>query len=194
VSVARRGRILLLNGVSSSGKTTIAKALQARLPEIWLEMGIDRFAYALPGRVLGEVTWPLLFEYVPKPEGPDGAFTIETTPLGQRFVTGIHETARGLAELGLNVIVDHVLLEGSWLDECRRLWAPYRPLYVGLVCPLEVILERERNRGDRTLGQAEAQFERVHAWGPYDLEVDTSVVAPAEAADRIAAALDGQPS
>ena len=136
------GRILMLNGTSSSGKTTIVRALQSRLAELWLEMGIDRFAYALPGRVRGEPTWPLLFPYVPIPGAPEGAFAIETTLLGERFVSAVHVTAVTLAKRGLNVIVDHVMLEARWFDECRRLWSPYSPLYVRVSCPRDVLLQR----------------------------------------------------
>jgi chloramphenicol 3-O phosphotransferase len=183
------GRIILVNGTSSSGKTTLVRGLQRALPELWLEMGIDRFAYAIPGRVNGEPTWPMLFRYA-RPDGvTDGPFRIETTPLGQRFVSGMHATAAALAGAGLNVIVDHVLLERAWLEECWRLWAPFEIFTVGVLCPLEVVLERERSREDRTLGQAEAQFDLVHAWGPYDVEVDTSVLTPVEAVDRVVAAL-----
>jgi chloramphenicol 3-O-phosphotransferase len=92
------GRIILVNGTSSSGKTTLVRGLQRALPDLWLEMGIDRFAYALPGRVAGEPTWPLLFRYV-RPDGrTDGPFTIETTPLGQRFTStaGGHTTSRSI--------------------------------------------------------------------------------------------------
>ena len=184
------GRIILVNGTSSSGKTTIVKALQAALPELWLEMGIDRFAYALPGRILGRPTWPQLFQYVRPAGRADGQFTIETTALGQRFISGMHATAAALADAGLNVIVDHVLLEGAWLDECARLWADFDVLLVGVRCPLDVVLERERERKDRTLGQAEAQFAVVHRWGTYDVEVDTSVLTPEEAVALIRRALD----
>ena len=45
----RLGRIILLNGTSSSGKTTLVHALQSALPDPWLEIGIDRFVFALPG-------------------------------------------------------------------------------------------------------------------------------------------------
>jgi len=180
------GRIILVNGTSSSGKTTLVRGLQRALPDLWLEMGIDRFAYALTGRVAGEPTWQLLFRYV-RPDGAtEGPFSIETTPLGQRFIQGIAVTAAALAGAGLNVIVDHVILEGAWLEECRRLWTPYRVLAVGVRCPLAVVLERERAREDRTLGQAEAQFDLVHRWGPYDVEVDTSVLTPEEAVARVA--------
>lgn len=179
------GRIILVNGTSSSGKSTLVRGLQRALPALWLEMGIDRFAYALPGRVGGELTWPLLFRYVRANGQTDGPFTIETTPLGQRFVSGMHATAAALAGAGLNVIVDHVILEGAWREEARRLWAPFGLFTVGVRCPLDVVLERERSREDRTLGQAEAQFDVVHRWGPYDVEVDTSVMTPDEAVARV---------
>jgi chloramphenicol 3-O phosphotransferase len=190
VTASRSGRIILVNGTSSSGKTTLVKGLQSTLPDLWLEMGIDRFAYALPGRVLGQPTWPQLFRYVRPNDESDGPFTIETTMLGQRFISGMHATAATLAAHGLNVIVDHVLLEQAWLDECSRLWARFPVLVVGVRCPLDVVLKREIEREDRTLGQAEAQFAVVHRWADrYDIEVDTSVLTPDEAVARIVGAL-----
>jgi chloramphenicol 3-O phosphotransferase len=194
MTVDSMGRIILINGTSSSGKTTLVKGLQASLPELWLEMGIDRFAYALPGRVVGQPTWPQLFRYV-RPDGQsDGPFTIETTPLGRRFISGIHATAASIADAGLNVIVDHVLLERAWLEECARTWAAFDVLFVGVRCPLDVVMRRELERKDRTLGQAEAQFAVVHRWGSYDVEVDTSLLTPEEAVSRISGALDALPS
>jgi len=188
-----RGRIMVINGTSSSGKTTLVRAVQAAMPDLWLEMGIDRFAYALPGRVNGQPSWPLLFAYV-RPDGrSDGPFTIETTALGQRFIAGMHATAAALAESGLNVIVDHVILEPGWVAEMRRLWASFDVLFVGVRCPLDVVLERERSREDRTIGQAEAQFDVVHRWTTYDVEVDASILTPAEAASRIVDALGALP-
>jgi len=193
MSIGGRGRIILINGTSSSGKTTLVRALQAATPDLWLEMGIDRFAYALPGRVNGQLTWPLLFIYV-RPNGrSDGPFTIETTALGNRFISGMHAAAAALADSGLNVIVDHVILEPEWVEEMSRLWARFDVLFVGVRCPLDAVLERERGREDRTIGQAEAQFDVVHRWTTYDVEVDTSVLTPGEAVSRIMAALEPLP-
>jgi chloramphenicol 3-O phosphotransferase len=191
---ARPGRIILINGTSSSGKTTLVRGLQASLPELWLEMGIDRFAYALPGRVLGQPTWPQLFRYVRQDGTSAGPFTIMTTVLGQRFISGMHATVAVLAEGGLNVIVDHVLLEQAWLEECARMWTEFPVLFVGVRCPLDVVMQRELERTDRTLGQAEAQFDVVHSWGNYDVEVDTSVLTPGEAVARISEALEASPA
>ena len=188
MEASSRGRIILINGTSSSGKTTLIKALQRTLPEIWLEMGIDRFAYALPGRVLGEPVWPQLFRYVPT--GFNDGFTIDTTVLGQRFIAGMHATVAGLAENGLNVLVDHVLLERAWLEECAQLWSGSLALFVGVRCPLDVVVRRELERKDRTFGQAEAQSHVIHQWAEYDVEVDTSELTPEDATARIIAALD----
>ena len=75
---ARPGRIILLNGTSSSGKTTLVRALQAILPDPWLEIGIDRFVFALPKAYLDQPLWSEVFRYV-RPDGlVDGPFRIET--------------------------------------------------------------------------------------------------------------------
>jgi chloramphenicol 3-O phosphotransferase len=183
------GRIILLNGTSSSGKTTLVRALQDLLPDPWIEIGIDRFVFALPNRYLNQPLWSEVFRYVRPGGATDGPFTIETGPLGRRLVGGMHRTVAALAAAGLDVIVDHVLLERAWLEECARLWAGRRVLYVGVRCPLEVVLRRERERQDRTIGQAEAQHGVVHRWGGYDVEVDTSELSAEEAAAGIGATL-----
>src|SRR5215472_1919334 len=43
-------QVIVLNGGSSSGKSSIARALQDVLPGIWLTFGTDVLAEALPGR------------------------------------------------------------------------------------------------------------------------------------------------
>jgi chloramphenicol 3-O phosphotransferase len=184
------GRIILVNGTSSSGKTTLIHALQEVLPDPWLEVGIDTFVFALPRRYLHQPGWSEIFRYVRPAGRVDGPFTIETGPIGQRLVAGMHRSVAALAASGNDVIVDHVLLEWAWLDDCVRLWSPFRVLFVGVRCPLPVVEERERVRRDRTLGQAAAQHAVVHRRGGYDLEVDTSVLSPDAAAREVAGAVD----
>lgn len=53
----------MLNGTSSAGKTTLAKALQRRLPDPLLAVGIDTVVYALPGRWLVPPGWHEVFRY-----------------------------------------------------------------------------------------------------------------------------------
>ena len=51
------GTIVILNGASSSGKTTLLKLLQERLEEPYLNAGIDKFIWMLPERWLERPLW-----------------------------------------------------------------------------------------------------------------------------------------
>jgi chloramphenicol 3-O phosphotransferase len=170
------GKIILINGTSSSGKTSIVRALQDRLAEPYLEAGLDKFIWMLPRR------------YLDRPLSDDVlGLAVTAGAAGHRLVAGMHRTILALSQAGLNVIADHVLVEPAWVAECARLFSEPPALLVGVRCPLAVLEERERSRKDRTLGQARAQFEAVHAHGLYDVEVDTSVSTPDECAQQIEA-------
>lgn len=86
-----------------------------------------------------------------------------------------------------------VLQEAGWLQECLAEWAGLDVLFVGVRCPLDVVEQRERDRGDRDAGTARYQYERVHAHGLYDVEVDTSVLSVAESVSRIVEAMPPAP-
>jgi chloramphenicol 3-O phosphotransferase len=166
--------IIFLNGVSSSGKTTIARLLQQALPAPYLHVQLDSFEQMLPDRY---------------DEG--GAF--EWTALFPLLLSGFHRSIAELAGAGSNLIVDHVAVyrEGwpSTLIECAYLLAPFQAYLVGVHCPLDELLRREQARGNREAGTAARQFERVHHYGDYDIEVDTSVSGPEACAGAILAHL-----
>ena len=56
---------------------------------------------------------------------------------------------------------------------------------VGVFAPLDVLEARERERGDRLIGLARWQYDRVHRGKRYDLELDTSGSTPLECATLI---------
>ena len=168
------GIILLLNGTSSSGKTCTLEALQTMLVEPYLNAGIDKFIWMLPERYLDRPLWDDVL----------GRAT-DAGEMGLRLFSGMHHAIATLSRAGLNVVADHVLVEPAWVRECAELFADLPAYLIGIRCPLEVLEQRERGRKDRTLGQARLQFERAHAHGTYDLEVDTSQLGPEECARRI---------
>ena len=90
----------------------------------------------------------------------------------------------------MNVVADHVMVEPEWVGECARLFSPLPAYFVGVQCPLEVLIQREFARKDRTLGQAEAQFPLVHKDIIYDLVVDTSLLSIEECALKIKEYID----
>lgn len=169
------GTIVLLNGASSSGKTSLLKALQARLTEPYLDAGIDRFIWMLPERWLERPLWDDVL-----------GLATEAGEEGRRLFSGMHRAIAELSRAGNNVLADHVLVEPVWVSECAELFSDLPAYLIGVRCPLEVLVERERARRNRTLGQAAAQFPVVHAYCQYDFEVDTSRYNVDECAEQVA--------
>jgi chloramphenicol 3-O phosphotransferase len=176
--------IIVLNGTSSAGKTSLAKALQRRWDGPLLAVGMDTVVFALPGRWLNPPGWHEVFVYT----GSGDSLRITAGPLGDRLIAGLHRSVAALAGQGFDVVVDHVLLSPSWVSDLAVALDGFPVLSVGVRCPLEEIVRREAARGDRTLGQARAQFESVHAYAAYDVEVDTSLGDPDTCATGVARA------
>ncbi len=168
------GTILLLNGTSSSGKTSLVHALQAILEPPFLDAGIDKFIWMLPERYLERPLWDQVL-----------GWASHAGPVGHQLMSGMHQAIAALARTGNNVIADHVLVEPRWLEECAELFYDLPAYLIGVRCPLDVLEQREKARRNRTLGQASAQFDLVHVPGIYDLEVDTSIATPEECAQQI---------
>ncbi|HEY1733112.1 MAG TPA: AAA family ATPase, partial [Acidimicrobiales bacterium] len=145
--------VIVLNGGSSSGKSTIARHLQAILAEPWLATGVDTFVEMLP---------PAL------QTGDDG---LEVSPSGQVLVGGTFRRLeavwmRGVAAMaraGGRVIIDDVFLGGaSSQQRWRAALAGVEIVWVGVRCDADVASRRELERPDRPEGMAAAQAELVH--------------------------------
>ena len=177
------GTVIFINGTSSSGKTSLVRALQDRLEQPYLDLGIDRFIFALPRRYLERPLWD---DVLGRADRAGAA--------GEWLISGMQHAIAAAARAGLNVIADHVLVEQSWVEECARLFCELPAYLVGIQCPLEVLEERERSRRDRTLGQARTQFAVIHRYCIYDVEVDTSLCSAAECAEQVITRLASPPA
>lgn len=174
--------IIFLNGTSSSGKTTLLKALQKKLQEPYLDMGIDKFIWMLPIRYLERPLWD---EILGKAH--------QAGPLGLTLFSGMHHAIAAAASRGNNILADHVFVEKVWVDECASLFAEMNAYLIGVKCPLEVVEQREADRKDRTLGQARLQYDVIHKYVKYDLEVDTSLLSAEECAEKVIERLKSPP-
>lgn len=146
--------VIFLNGASSSGKSTLSKALQNELADVYLHVSVDTY--------LSQIAQSDL----------DNAALIE-----ERFsniVSGFHKSAAAVALAGNHVIVDYVLQQPEWLEECVKAFEGLTVVFVGVHCSIDVLEEREVQRGDRKIGAARFHVERVHRHQTYDLEIDTS--------------------
>lgn len=159
-----KGRIIFLNGVSSCGKTSLAKVLQSKLDEPFYWLSVDAFCNM----------WPEKF--------------MQTDPIQTylRIQSGMHHTIRLFSDRGINTIVDHVL-EAPYktMEECVSLLHDRPVLFVHVVCPLEELRRREKARGDREIGQGESQLPLLTPQDTYDMTVDTFHNTLEQCADRI---------
>lgn len=159
------GKIILLNGPSSSGKSTVAARLQALLDEPFWCFSIDhlRAAKVLPTRRIdtGEFPWP---------------------SLRAQFFDGFHRCLPALASAGNNLVVEHIIETRQWMDQLLALLADVDVFFVGLHCPVDELERREMARGDRRIGEARADFETTHRLCTYDMEVDSTAPVAANAA------------
>jgi chloramphenicol 3-O phosphotransferase len=91
----------------------------------------------------------------------------------ENLVKSFHDVIISHLELGVNEIVDHVLQEPVWQSDLDAKLARYKTLAVGLFCSIQELEMRELKRGDRAVGLARFQYERVHKNRKYDLELFT---------------------
>lgn len=176
------GRIVLIHGTSSSGKSTLARTIQALSDEPWLRLGIDTFWGAIDERWMEHGSHAAEgFMWL------DDA-TIVPGPVGQRLAAGMHAAIAACARAGNDVIVDDVFVDPAWLDGWRSELAGLSWLLVGVFAPVDVLEERERARGNRILGEARRQVDVIHGGIEYDVTVDTATQSPEECAGAVLAA------
>jgi len=167
-----KGKIIFLNGASSSGKTTLAHALQAKLDEVYYHISADTFIKMMDEKKLEKDPLPRLTE----------------------TLSAMHHTVKLFSDRGLNVIVDHVLLDTPELrfttPECVKLLHGCPVLFVRVDCDLPELERRERERGDREPGQARWQTEHIHGYQTYDLQINTARQTTEQCAQEILRMLD----
>ncbi|HYC61668.1 MAG TPA: AAA family ATPase [Thermoanaerobaculia bacterium] len=165
--------VVVLNGTSSSGKTTIAKAFQEIAGSVYLNFSIDSILYALPAGAL---------ECIRSGDPIPGiAF--------QELVAAYYACVRELASRGNDLVIDNAITARYQAKHLVEALDGQDVLMVFVGCSESVLREREIARGDRRIGLAADQLAGIERWLQYDLRIDTSVTSPAEGAANIAAAL-----
>jgi chloramphenicol 3-O phosphotransferase len=157
-------QVIVLNGGSSSGKSGIARCLQAVLPDPWLTLGVDMLIQAMP---VSLQTSDGGIEFA-----EDGEVTVgsDFRALEDAWMAGVAAMVRA----GARVIVDDVFLSGAASQQrWHKALGGLDVLWIGVRCDSAVAAGREIARGDRVQGMAGSQAETVHRGVRYDLQVDT---------------------
>ena len=184
---------IVLNGTSGAGKSSIASALQVLWPGPLQVTGIDTFLasqsrkfFAMDGRYVDGFSW------IPTTVDGQHAFDIVPGRIGLGMITASHAYWAACAQAGLDQVIDDVWLVPQQQAGLRRALATANVLWVGVRCPLPVAEQREKDRGDRPVGNARGQHALVHSFRRYDVEVDTSLASPQECAHAIIAELQAR--
>ena len=181
--------LIVLNGPSSSGKSTIAREMQRLWPRPLWTTGLDVL-------IAG---WPTSFVEVP---ADDGTSALAST--GIRIVPGdgpppswipefgsdfhnltrvAHEAWSRMSRGGVDLLIDHVILDATLREQARS--SLVGALWVGVTCDVDELVRREAERGDRYVGFASGSSAVVHEAMNYDLTVDTTVASPEVLARQI---------
>ena len=187
--------MVVLNGPPRAGKSSIAAAIQDG-PGVWFNLGVDLARAATP---------------------PSHQPGIGLRPGGERpdledFVVAsylaLYDSVVAHARRGIDVVVD-VGHHDSYSRPLRILQrvaaqlAELRALFVGVRCPVEILMHRRYATGwikepyvdGDPIPEAVVRWSQaVHEPGIYDLDVDTSKVSAEEAASTIRSRVESGPT
>lgn len=162
-----KGRIIFLNGVTSSGKTSIVEALQEREDVFFYVVANDLFQEMIGEKYLRENYWKYLSE----------------------VIIMMYHTARLYSDMGKNVLIDGILVEREEMKPHYHQLLEIlqdNPLdIVEVYCPLDICRQRNIDRGDRYETQSQEQYDLMAENIKYSLRVDTSIHSVEECAEKI---------
>ena len=162
-------KVILLNGASSSGKSTLAKSLQNHIKDYkkqeYIIISIDDF----------------LDMTINKPVYEDDVFEISHL---------ICQKVLNILKIGHGVIVDHVITSERIYKQLTETLKEYALIMVQVTCPLNELEKREKKRKDRYIGSAKASCEYLYPQKGYDLTLNTLELSPKECSKKICELLD----
>ena len=171
--------VIFLNGCTSAGKSSVAKAVQDQLSAPFLLTGIDDAFSMLPANLHNN------------PDGfffdrdRDGLVRLNFGSFGSATLKAHIRSVAAIARTGMNLILDEVILTADLRKEWVEHLSGTDVMLVGVRCDLQELERRERERGDRVIGQARGQYNIVHADMCYDLEIDTTSRTTKDAANIV---------
>jgi len=161
--IVMAGKLILLNGTSSSGKTTLAKEFIKQRSD-YFYVGIDDFDL-----------------FIQKIEDRDNnhLIPIDTDYFFNRIV-------KTILDQGINVIMDSVIYTKEIIDDFIEIFKGYEVTYIKVTADPQVLELREKNRGDRNIGLALSQIELMNTYDAIcQYIIDTTYMTIEEAVKKI---------
>jgi len=177
------GQIVILNGAPRSGKSSSVAAIQETFDGVWINLGVDVSRTMTPSHLQPGIGL--------RPGEAEHA----AAPFVPLLYAALYDSIAAHSRLGLNVAVDAGHYDAAILADAAERLDALPVLFVGVRCPIEVIMERRRaaeagryaaSNEDEPIPAPALRWQReVHGEWTYDLELDTSRHSPAQCADVI---------
>ena len=188
--------IIILNGCPSAGKTSIIKELQNLYQKHFLSLGIDRFWAMIPDQYkeLGSKAHEGYLFVQSYDEYNKPIVNIKRGPLAEHIDHTMPQIIRSLAECNHDIAVDMIFVNDSMLYNYAKELKNNTVYFIGIVCSLEELEKREKQRGNRILGLARGHINKIHKNKKYyDLVVDTTHCSAAACAQNILNFIENKP-
>src|SRR5271155_5433514 len=144
------GIVIVLNGPSGSGKSSIQKEFQKlMMPHLWIKVGIDNlFDHPMPDITLENMSFwqsPNSIRWVQTSQNAQShkVVTLFTGQEGEHVAYGMNSAVAAYAQNGCNVIVDYIAYKSEWFVDLQKKLNPYKTYYVAVDIPLDILEQRE---------------------------------------------------
>lgn len=191
-SIKTYGTVIILNGPSASGKSSIQKEFQyIMMPNLWIKLGIDNlFDKPMPDINLDNLQFwqtknQIRWVETTQDANQNAIITLFTGPDGEKVAYGMNSAIAEYAKAGCNIIVDYIAYKKEWADDLRNKLKNIKSYWVKVHIPLSVLEEREVARGTSPKGHARSHYDFVYWDLKYDLEVNPDKENATEIAKQI---------
>lgn len=208
-STQSRGTVIILNGPSGSGKSSIQREFQTLLLKnsdnkstdehtLWIKLGIDNlFDKPMPDITLENMPFwqspnPIRWVTTTHTTDQKAVITLFTGEQGEKVAYGMNSAIAAYAQSGCNSIVDYIAYKQAWIDDLHDKLANIKTYWIKIEIPLDILEERERARGTSPVGHARSHYDTVYGDRTYDLVLDTSKLSAIECAQKLKEFIENQ--
>ena len=194
---AHAGIVIILNGPSGSGKSSIQKEFQyLMMPNLWIKTGIDTLFDAPMPTITPEnmAFWqspnPIRWVETTKDKNHNNVITLFVGEQGEKVAYAMNSAIADYAKNGCNVIVDYIAYKQEWFDDLQKKLEAIRTYYVAVEIPLETLEAREAARATSPKGHARSHYFTVYGNKKYDLTVNSATHSAKEIAQQLKELVD----
>ena len=148
----KAGIVIVLNGPSASGKSSIQRAFQSlKMPNLWLKIGIDNlFDFPMPDITTKNLSFwqkenPIRWVDTSSDAMGKNTVTLHVGEQGNKVAYAMNSAIADYAANGCN-IDDYIAYNKDWFDDLQRKLKPYDAYYIAVDISLDELERREAER------------------------------------------------